>query len=302
MLFMSDIELDENSHFPVLGNEVIEIVSKYCQSFNKIVFVDCTLGLGGHASSIIPLLQNSEIFLIDRDIKSIEIASKRLAAMVQMSNVRLMNISFSKFFEDFFKIVDFSYDFLIVFADLGISYYQIKQPGFSYSREGALDMRYDHNLSLTAGDIVNNFEYDQIYQILLPVFENFRLTRRLSNAIYQNRGKINKTTDLNKVVSKVVSSKILKDVLQKLYLALRIFVNDELGELQKLLNFFQNYNRDFLLMIITYHSLEGKLVKSFIKNNSFYFEKIKPTKEEIKNNKPSRSAILWVITNRFMKK
>ncbi|MCX7758065.1 MAG: 16S rRNA (cytosine(1402)-N(4))-methyltransferase RsmH [bacterium] len=283
-------------HFPVLSREIVEVIRNELKSWDEIVFVDCTLGLGGHSSEIIPCLsKNSSIFLLDKDKESIAIALKRIASLLEnRENIKVLNVSFSEFFEN----LELNGKMLIVLADLGISYYQIKnQPGFSFNRDTFLDMRYDKSQPITAFDVINTFSFDELYDIFYRVFENKRLVYKIVSVIVvdRKRSEIRTTYDLNKSISKVVSSKFLKDTLQKIYLALRIFVNRELEELTDLLNFFKNYKRSFLLLIISYHSLEGKVIKDFIKSSGLTFKKIRPSKVEISRNKPSRSAILWVI-------
>ncbi|MCS7243366.1 MAG: 16S rRNA (cytosine(1402)-N(4))-methyltransferase RsmH [Candidatus Calescibacterium sp.] len=283
-------------HFPVLVREIVEVIRDELESLDEIVFVDCTLGLGGHSSEIIPCLsKNSSIFLLDRDKESIEIALKRIGSLLKdRENVKVLNISFSRFFEN----LELNGKMLVVLADLGISYYQIKnQSGFSFNRDTFLDMRYDKNQSVTAFDIINTFNFQELYDIFYRVFENKKLVNKIVSVIVvdRERNEIRTTYDLNKSISKVVSFKFLKDILQKVYLALRIFVNRELEELTDLLNFFKNYKQNFLLLIISYHSLEGKIIKDFIKTSGLTFKKIKPSKDEISRNKPSRSAVLWVI-------
>ncbi|MCS7165681.1 MAG: 16S rRNA (cytosine(1402)-N(4))-methyltransferase RsmH [Candidatus Calescibacterium sp.] len=287
-------------HYPVLHREIIQIIRTEVK--REAIFVDCTLGLAGHSSLIIPLLPSgSYVFLLDKDNETIKIVKQKLDDKLDdlvkskpWKDFKILNISFSEFFESF----KFDKGFLVALADLGISYYQIKnQPGFSFEQNTFLDMRCDKSQSLTAFEIINNYPPEKLYNILNHVLQNGKLSFRIVESIVKHRRakKIQTTYDLNKVISKIVSSKILKDTLQKVYLSLRIHVNQEDKELISFLEFFKKYKDDFLLMIISYHSIEGKIVKSFIKDTGFRYQKIKPTKQEIEENKPSRSAILWVI-------
>ena len=299
------------NHFPVLAQEVKQTI--LCKllpklhdfnqlenfEFNKVVFVDCTLGLGGHSSIIINHLPlDINIYLVDKDIESIEIAKNNIKRIqdFEKRKIQFINDSFSSFLE---KIIN-DYKFFIVLADLGISYYQIKcQEGFSFDKDSFLDMRYDKKQDLTAYFVLNNYSKEKLLEIFLPVLNNFNVAKRVVKGIllYRQKKRIQTTYDLNKSISKVISAKFLKDILQKVYLSLRIYVNEELKDLEKMLNLFKNLPKNYLLLIITYHSLEGKIVKKFIKlsNRDVNLKKIKPSKEEISVNKPSRSAILWVI-------
>lgn len=300
MLFMNSQKIH---HFPVLKKEIVKMVKEKSSDEGKVVFIDCTLGLGGHSAAIIPVLfgKLSRVFLIDKDRESLEIAANFLKQNISFGDrikVNFVNTSFGQFFENFPNVGED--EFLIVLADLGISYYQLKYGvGFGFTKESFLDMRYDKEGDITAFDVINYFDYEQLVDIFFRVFENIGFAKKLASVIVEERKRkeIRTTFDLNKTVSKYVSAKILKDTLQKLYLSLRIYVNRELEELEKLLNFFKKVPNRFLLLIISYHSLEGKIIKKFYKElaTSVKVKKIKPSKEEILANKPSRSAILWVI-------
>ncbi|MFN3995380.1 MAG: 16S rRNA (cytosine(1402)-N(4))-methyltransferase RsmH [bacterium] len=312
--------MNEVVHFPVLLNEIKQIVREYVKGREKIVFVDCNLGLGGHSSEILPLLpKSSMIYLIDKDIESMEIAKKRLEKNIKCQdkkNVSFLNISFRDFFSQNLNSLLASREyFFIILMDLGISYYQIKnQEGFSYLQNTFLDMRYDKQGKINAYYVVNYFSEQELFEIFDKVFENQKISRKIVKSIINQRAKneIKFTFDLNKAISKAVSQKFLKDCLQKSYLALRIAVNDELNELQNALDFIINTNFNMLLLIISYHSLEGRIIKNFVKSLKESFKsnfkskeflekcetvisKIKPHKEEVMINKPSRSAILWKI-------
>lgn len=297
-------------HFPVLLNEIKEIVENTLKKgiFNKVVFIDCTLGLGGHTLNIIPLLPfNSYVYLIDKDSESINIAKTRIEKNIpnfDKRNINFLNTSFLQFFASNCldtEIFECSENLAIILMDLGLSYYQIKnQQGFSFNQDSFLDMRYDKSSVFTAYQIINTFSQENLYNVFNQIFENKKIVKKIVEIILKERTKkeIKSTFDLNKIVSKVISSKYLKDVLQKVYLALRIAVNNELEELKDTLGIIYKLKTRKLLLIITYHSLEGKVVKEFIKKlgkNGISFEKIKPSKEEVKINKPSRSAILWLI-------
>jgi 16S rRNA (cytosine1402-N4)-methyltransferase len=297
--------MNDVHHFPVLKEEIINQILPFVDQ--KTFFVDCTTGLAGHSLEIIKILKNfSYVVLIDRDEKSLELALKRIKDNFSEDYFSKNNIVLEKFNLPFSKIGEIlnnfkdalNSSFFIVLADLGLSYFQIKNyQGFSFNNDCFLDMRYDKNSDQTAYDVVNKFEDQELIEIFDIVFQNIRFSKKIVSEIVKQRKfkEIRSTFDLNKVILKVVSHKFLKDTLQKVYLALRIFVNKEIEELESLLNFFDSYNYPFLLLIISYHSLEGKVIKSFLKTKKLEFKKIKPSKEEVKINKPSRSAILWVI-------
>ncbi|MEN3015715.1 MAG: 16S rRNA (cytosine(1402)-N(4))-methyltransferase [bacterium] len=300
---------DDYRHFPVLKDKIIEIISqekdKLLNFQKEVVFIDCTLGLAGHFFSIFPILEMATFFLIDCDFDSIQIAKSKIYSYFNtsdLSRVYIINHRFGDFlcngFNSYRKKFEQT-DFLITLADLGISYYQIKnKKGFSFNINSFLDMRYSGE-GTTVYEILNFFEEKKLIEIIDRVLEDLNLSKRICGAIVKARERrsLNTTFDLNQAISKVVSAKSMKDILQKVYLALRIYVNQELEQLSKLLQFFNNYRKDFLLLIISYHSLEGRMIKGFLKQTGLSFEKYKPTKDEIMINKPSRSAILWVIKN-----
>jgi len=301
--------MNEVFHFPVLKNEIIQIMSSYLdRNVNRnIVFVDCTVGLGGHTIAILHTFKSKSakvnpVIIFDKDDKSLDIALKNIKEIFyQDFNIKSFNLPFSQIGE---ALKEFEYilktSLLIALADLGISYYQLKNgEGFSFNIESFLDMRYDRKFPLRAYDVVNNFSEKELTDIFDIVFKNRKFSGKIASRIvkYRKTRQIKTTFELNKVISKTVKDRYLKDTLQKVYLSLRIFVNKEIEELNKLLNFFENYDYPYLLLVITYHSLEGKAIKNFVKRNRLEFNKVKPSRGEIEVNKPSRSAILWVILN-----
>lgn len=278
-------------HIPVLLEESIE----YLNVQENKLYLDCTVGAGGHSEQI---LKNNGILIgIDRDTNALNIAKKRLKG-----DFRLFHSEFSKFPEVLESLKISSVDGII--ADLGLSSLQLDNPdrGFAYSKDGPLDMRMNEDQSLTAYDVVNTFYEKDIADILWKYGEE-RMSRRIARFIVNNRP-IKTTSDLVKVVEKSIPAKMRysqrRHSALRTFQALRIFVNKELQELEFLIdNAVEYLNKNGRIVIISFHSLEDRIVKHKFKA----YEKmgklkiltkkpLVPSGDEVYNNKRSHSAKL----------
>ncbi|MGC8734845.1 MAG: 16S rRNA (cytosine(1402)-N(4))-methyltransferase, partial [bacterium] len=294
---------------------------------DEFIYIDCTLGLGNHFLYLYKSFNKyiKKNILIDKDITTInltidflkqeeiinnnfEIINNNVINTQEIKIENIKNIKNSEFIfinDNFKNFIDYhrklinTEDNLIILADLGISMYQIKnEEGFSFNNNTLLDMRYNKSQELKAKDIINKYNKQELINIFNLVL-NYKDSEKLANSIikYREKQEIQTTQDLNKIVSKIFSAKFLKDYLQKIYLALRIKINNELEDLEIFLENLLKIKNNFVCFIISYHSLEGKIIKKFLKINNLKYKKEKPLKEEIKINKPSRSALLWIIYN-----
>ena len=249
-------------HKPVLYNEII----KHLKPTQGGVYLDGTLGAGGHSEAILSYPETNVIGL-DLDPIALEISGKRLS--VFGSRFQAINGNFADWLAELIpgELHKGGLDGILV--DLGVSSMQIDQPqrGFSFQKDGPLDMRMNPNQELSAQEVVNCSSQGEIAEILWKFGEE-RLSKRIAYRIVQQRrkGTICRTEELAKLVLDVYAkSKIRRQKIHpatRTFQALRIFVNGELENLQQLLSI--GYKRLKIgghLCIISFHSLEDRLVK-----------------------------------------
>ena len=290
-------------HNPVLLEESIESL----EIKRNGVYVDLTFGGGGHSKEILKRLnKEGKIIAFDNDEDALQnqINDSRFIFLRQNFIYLMQNLSF-------FKIKKI--DGLI--ADLGVSSHQfdIKERGFSYEGDNELDMRMDVNQNINAIKIVNTYSEQELADLF---FYNGDLTnsRRISKLIcdYRKNIEIKNSNQLNDSLKPILNKGYENKFLARIYQSLRIEVNDEIGCLKKLLNQIPKVLKpNGIASIITYHSIEDRLVKRFFKNGNFNKEPekdefgniktifkikkfIKPNDLEIKENPRSRSAKLRV--------
>ena len=290
-------------HNPVLLEESIDSL----EIKKNGVYVDLTFGGGGHSKEILKRLnKEGKIIAFDTDEDALQnqINDSRFIFLRQNFIYLMQNLSF-------FKIKKI--DGLI--ADLGVSSHQfdIKERGFSYEDDNELDMRMDVNQNINAIKIVNTYSEQELADLF---FYNGDLTnsRRISKLICDHRKniEIKNSNQLNDSLKTILNKGYENKFLARIYQSLRIEVNDEIGCLKKLLNQIPKVLKpNGIASIITYHSIEDRLVKRFFKNGNFNKEPkkdefgniktifkikkfIKPNDLEIKENPRSRSAKLRV--------
>ena len=290
-------------HNPVLLEESIDSL----EIKKNGVYVDLTFGGGGHSKEILKRLnKEGKIIAFDTDEDALQnqINDSRFIFLRQNFIYLMQNLSF-------FKIKKI--DGLI--ADLGVSSHQfdIKERGFSYEGDNELDMRMDVNQNINAIKIVNTYSEQKLADLF---FYNGDLTnsRRISKLIcdYRKNTEIKNSNQLNDSLKPILNKGYENKFLARIYQSLRIEVNDEIGCLKKLLNQIPKVLKpNGIASIITYHSIEDRLVKRFFKNGNFNKEPekdefgniktifkikkfIKPNDLEIKENPRSRSAKLRV--------
>lgn len=246
-------------HTPVLLKETVEALQ--VQPGKR--YVDCTLGSGGHAVAILEkCLPNGHLLGIDADPEAIRVAKIRLADYTESTIVT--NDNFANL-ETICRENNFSPVHGILF-DLGISSLQLDtaERGFSFQHDGPLDMRFGPVQELTAADIINAFPEDKLAQLIRTHGEE-RYSRRIARCIVRNRP-ISSTLQLACIVEQAISSRRGKiHPATRTFLALRIAVNRELENLDIALK--QTINcleRQGRLVVISYHSLEDRLVKQFM--------------------------------------
>ena len=250
-------------HKPVLLSQAVEAL----QAQPGKRYVDCTLGSGGHASAILEkILPDGQLLGIDADPEAINIAKTRLANYT--GSTIIVNDNFANL-ETICRENNFLPVHGILF-DLGLSSTQleISERGFSFQQDGPLDMRFSPIQELTASDIVNNFPDDKLSQIIKTYGEE-RYSKRIARCIIRNRP-ISNTLQLASVVEKAIGSRHGKiHPATRTFMALRIAVNRELENLVKALKQTVNCLDDRgRLVVISYHSLEDRIVKQFMTRES----------------------------------
>ncbi|MBE0426299.1 MAG: 16S rRNA (cytosine(1402)-N(4))-methyltransferase RsmH [Nitrospirae bacterium] len=284
----------EISHLPVLQKEVSEML----RPGQNGIYVDATVGIGGHAENILRLIgPRGKLIGIDRDEDALKIAYRRLSnerVVLKKGNFSDMEVML---FTEGIREADG------ILFDLGISMLQLKEPGrgFSFISDERLDMRMDKTQSLSAWDVVNKYPERELERIIREFGED-RLSRKIAVSIVRQRsGKIIDTcSELSKLVERVYGKRGRIRPATKTFQALRIEVNKELDQLKAGLDAsVRLLKRGGRLCVISYHSLEDRIVKNFISNNSkkgllkvITKKPVTPGHEEIKMNPSSRSAKL----------
>ena len=286
------------SHFPVMVNEIISFIKPQ----NNGVYLDCTFGQGGYAKAILKESEKANIVAIDQDSDAkifVEELSKEFK-----DNFFFFCNKFSEIETVLKKIDQNQFDGILL--DLGMSNTQLNNPsrGFSFEKDGPLDMRMDfNNNKLTAKEIINNYSERDLANIFYYYGEE-KNSRKIAKQIINSRSKapINTTSELSKIIKRVNFDRF-KNPSTRVFQALRIYVNDELNELEFFLNKSVNIlKKKGRIAIIAFHSLEDRIVKNFIKKQSELSGQLKiitkkpvlPSPSEIKINSQSRSAKLRV--------
>ncbi|MFY9751395.1 MAG: 16S rRNA (cytosine(1402)-N(4))-methyltransferase RsmH [Candidatus Acidiferrales bacterium] len=283
-------------HTPVMAAEVIEALRIRPEG----LYVDATLGTGGHAVEIARRLSTGRLIGIDRDPQAIAIARERLAPLERQ--VTLVHAEFSKIGEVAAEMKLPPIDGMV--ADLGISSLELDTPerGFSFRFAAPLDMRMNPDTPLTASDIVNRWSERELADLLYQKAEE-RDSRRIARGIVRARP-IRDTAHLATVVAGVRKARGRQELhpATKTFLALRTAVNREEEELEQFLSRTPaTLNSEGRLVILSYHSLEDRRVKQafqqFAREGSFRVltkKVIRPGAEEIQRNPRSRSAKMRV--------
>ncbi|MBT3230229.1 16S rRNA (cytosine(1402)-N(4))-methyltransferase RsmH [Candidatus Uhrbacteria bacterium] len=281
-------------HVPVLLKEVIDGLSLKENS----VVIDATLGLGGHTRAILESVTGARVIGFDRDARNLELAKEELKDVAD--RIEFVEDSFSGIETHVKEPVD------AAFFDIGFSSLHVDDPerGFSFMHDGPLDMRYDQSQELTAEVIVNGWTRDELARIFRKLGEE-SYAAPIAKAIFvaRKKGRITRTSELAEIISNAVRRSGKQHPATKVFQALRIAVNDELGEVEKGLEAAVKVLKPGgVLAVISFHSLEDRIVKNFIKNRedleATTKRPIKPGLEEIKSNPRARSAKLRIAVKK----
>ena len=302
-------------HISVLKNDV----QKYLQLSEGATVVDCTLGLGGHSKDILNLIgKDGRLFAFDQDVRNLDEAAKRLNQFSDQLTLINDNFRYLKTRVTGHGVEEVD----AILLDLGLSSPHIDEAnrGFSFNKQGPLDMRFDPDGELTAYEVVNQYSVDELAEIFFKYGEE-RMGKKIARLICEQReiSDFKTTTELAEFINAKVGSSKGKRAKSshpatQVFQALRIEVNDELAALEEVLE----QSVDILamggrLVVISYHSLEDRIVKQFFKSllkppgdgvysnhgdplvESLTKKPVVPLEKEIEENPRSRSAKLRAI-------
>lgn len=279
-------------HIPVLLEETTALLAPERGG----LFVDCTLGLGGHSAALLEASPKARVIGIDRDPEALRLAESRLQPFAE--RMRLLPGEFSRL-EQLLEAAQVDRVDGIL-ADLGVSSLQLEtaERGFSFRLEGPLDMRMGPG-ELTAGEVVNRYREADLERIFRDYGEE-RQARRIARAIVARRDEqaIQTTLDLRQVVHRVLGrpprhKRRRIDPATRVFQAIRIEVNKELAGLESLLDqAVRLLRRDGRLVVISYHSLEDRIVKNKLRDLA------RGEVDQITGRPRSETQVIEVLTKR----
>lgn len=281
------------------------------------VYVDCTLGFGGHSSEILKRLKKGLLIAIDQDDMAIKASKERLSKI--SDNYEIIKCNFVRMKEELLKRGISKVDGILF--DLGVSSPQldIDERGFSYHHDAKLDMRMDQSKEFSAYDVVNTYDYDKLVKIFREYGEEKYATSIAKQIIkYRESKPIETTLELVDIIKSGMPYKAMRDShpARKVFQAIRIEVNDELNVLEKALeDAISLLNVNGRICVITFHSLEDRIVKNIFRKYSEVPNEIKklpfvpeeyqpglkiiskgtvPSKKELEENNRARSSRLRI--------
>lgn len=292
-------------HIPVLLNESVDGLNIKEEG----VYVDVTYGGGGHAAEILKRFENGSLIAFDQDEEAIanQLGDERLVLINQ-------NFRFMKNFLKLYKVVPVKG----ILADLGISSHQIDEPerGFSVRYDADLDLRMDKKKELSGKKLVNEYTVRQLKEIFSSYGDlrnAFQIAKFIDTA--RQEKEIHTTNELKAAIERLAPRGLENRFFARVFQAIRIEVNDELGALKEFLKqSVEVLDSGGRLVVISYHSLEDRLVKNFVKSGNFEGEiekdffgnplvsfklinrkPIVPSDQEIEQNPRARSAKLRIV-------
>lgn len=250
-------------HVPVMAEEVVHFLGPRSGS----LFLDCTLGGGGHSERL--LQAGASVLALDQDPDALEHARQRLSGMED--RIALVRMNFRNY-PDLLREVGLERELDGILMDLGVSSWQLDtaERGFSFMHEGPLDMRMDPSAGLSAADLLATAEEDELRRIFRDYGEEPQAAR-IARAIVRKRSMkpLRTTRELAELVAELCGRRSGRHPATRVFQALRIAVNDELGALQQALEEAPRWLKPGgRLAVITFHSLEDRLVKQFLHRHS----------------------------------
>lgn len=296
---------------------MLDEVLSYVTGKNYSLIVDGTLGLGGYTEAFLNIDQrNCKVLAFDLDQQNMQLAKKRLEAY--QNRVFYHHGNYAELAEGLAELGVEKCDAFVL--DLGISSTQVDEAerGFSFLRNGPLDMRFDKNQPITAADLVNNASEKELLKIFRDYGEEPKAYRYVQTILtYRRTKKITETVQLAELISAASGMKFAKvHPATKVFQALRMAVNQELANLERALETaLRHLSVGGRIIVVTFHSLEDRLVKQFFKENAREYvnlpgdvrttilkpslkiltkKPLVPSEDEVAQNRRSRSAKLRV--------
>ncbi|QIV95798.1 16S rRNA (cytosine1402-N4)-methyltransferase [Allofrancisella inopinata] len=302
-------------HFSVLLQESIEALNIDPQG----IYIDATFGRGGHSKAILDKLTTGSLISFDKDIEAIEYAKNNF---YKYNNFKIIHSSFTNIYDYCYK-QDLLGKIDGVIMDLGVSSPQLDNAnrGFSFMHDGPLDMRMDTTQGQTAKEALETLTVEELTYIF-KVYSEERFAKKIAIKIKEYisvNGSINTTTELAELIRKTIGQREKKNPATRCFQALRIYINNELKDLEILLdNILEVLRVGGRLAAISFHSLEDRIVKQkftnlinpkveinrisrmlpqdeSLKKLKWVVKKAKATENELDKNIRSRSAILRVV-------
>lgn len=291
-------------HTPVLLKESIEALNINPDKF----YIDCTLGDGGHSIEILKKLSQKGLLLsLDHDQNAIDFVNDYHKKMINKNNWTLKK-------ENFKNIQELTKDIerkpMGILMDLGLSSRQIEESlnrGFSYQeKEEDLDMRMDQELGVTALDLLRALSEKELSKLFRKYGEE-KHSKRIAKKVKENISDIETVGDLTRLIYKVVPVNSTKNPSRRVFQALRIVVNDELNNLKIGLDeSFEILHKEGRIAVISFHSLEDRIVKNYFlekqgsgEGEMLFKRHIAPTDDEKKHNPRSASAKLRILIKKI---
>lgn len=299
-------------HKSVLLNETIN-----CLNIKENgIYVDCTLGYGGHSEEILKRLKKGKLFAFDQDENAIKYCCDKFK---NYDNIEIIKSNFVNMRKELEKRGIEHVDGILF--DLGVSSVQLDEAsrGFSFHQDAVLDMRMDVSSKLTAKDVVNNYDKNDLIRIFRDYGEEkYAVSIANKIVIYRENKEINTTLELVDIIKSAIPYKAMRDThpARRVFQAIRIEVNNELGVLRDALeDSIEMLNANGIIAVITFHSLEDRIVKSIFKKYSdidnevkklpiipdeylpilkIVNAKITPSNKELEENNRARSSKLRV--------
>ncbi len=295
------------AHYSVLLKETLDLITESSEDSN-LVLVDLTFGGGGHTLALSKKFPNAKIYCTDQDQEAFKNGLEIIKKNELENRIFLFNINFEEFPKYFEKnYPDLKIDGVI--ADLGVSSHQFDtaERGFSFRFEANLDMRMNLENDLTAETIINEYDLEEITQIILEYGED-KFAKRIAEKMVEDRKveRITSTKQLENLVFHCYPKALRHGKIHpatKTFQALRIAVNRELDVVQNVISkLYKLLNNKGRLAFISFHSLEDRIVKTEFKNLALNHlgllitkKPLMATVDELKENSRSRSAKLRVI-------
>lgn len=285
-------------HYPVLLQEVLAAFYPYREKPEPTYF-DGTFGRGGHYSAVKYVIPQMKSTVMDQDLVAVNYAKSKFSEDVEKGQLKIIHGNFSQFSEHDLKNFD------MMLLDLGVSSPQLDQAerGFSFYHDGPLDMRMNQQQGMTAEMVINTTSEEDLIRLFKDYGEVYRPSRVVRAIVHDRKQKAFQTTkQLADLIERVDGWQVKgHHPATKYFMALRLAVNSELEVLAETLPaMMKALNAGGRLAVISFHSLEDRIVKNIFRDNenlgkSVYKKVVVPTQEECEKNSRSRSAKLRVF-------